>query len=90
MNEALTDHDHIDATHIEVTVSGGEVTLAGTVEDRAMKRLAEDCVEQIQGVQEVQNHIRIDRHDGRGTNPEGNGRIASIPPMPTGDRKPRA
>jgi osmotically-inducible protein OsmY len=90
VNEALTDHDHIDATHIEVTVSDGEVTLAGTVEDRAMKRLAEDCVEQIQGVREVQNHIRIHRHDGRSTSPEGNGRIASIPPMLTGDHKPRA
>lgn len=77
VNEALTDHDHVDATHIEVTVSDGEVTLGGMVEDRAMKRIAEDCVEQILGVREVQNHIRLHRQDGP-------------PPMPPGDRKPRA
>ena len=91
VNEALTDHDHIDATHIEVTVVNGDVTLSGTVEDRGMKRLAEDCVEQVLGVREVQNHLRLQRNDGRGTSPEGNGRIASTaPPMMSRDRKPRA
>ena len=90
VNEALTDHDHIDATHIEVTVAAGEVTLSGTVEDRATKRLAEDCVEQILGVKEVQNHIRLQRNVGRGTSPEGNSRIASTAPPAISDRKPRA
>jgi hypothetical protein len=88
VNEALTDHDHIDATRIEVHVVEGEVTLSGVVEDRTMKRLAEDCVEQISGVKEVQNHIRIQRHDGRGTGPES--RISGDVSAPIGDRKPRA
>ena len=89
VNEALTDHDCVDASHIEATVQNGEVTLTGVVEDRAMKRLAEDCVEQVSGVKEVQNHIRIQRHDGRTTSPEGNGRISGEhPALP--DRKPRA
>jgi hypothetical protein len=57
--EALTDDEHVDATNIEVAVSGGEVTLAGTVEDRRMKRLAEDCVERISGVTDVHNQLRI-------------------------------
>jgi hypothetical protein len=90
VNEVLTDHDHIDATHIEVTVFDGEVTLSGTVEERSMKRLAEDSVEQVAGVKEVQNHIRVQRHDGRATGPEGVARINGEPPALTGDRKPRA
>ena len=57
--EALTDDDGIDATHIAVTVHGGEVTLAGTVDERPMKRMAEDLVERISGVKDVQNLLRI-------------------------------
>lgn len=57
--EALTEDDRIDATHIEVSVKNGEVTLSGTVEDRQMKRLAEDRVEGLGGVKDVQNLIRI-------------------------------
>ncbi|HSR98486.1 MAG TPA: BON domain-containing protein [Kofleriaceae bacterium] len=90
VNEVLTDHDHIDASHIEVHVLAGEVTLSGVVEDRTMKRLAEDCVEQVAGVKEVQNHIRIQRHDGRSTAPEGHGKVNGDASPPVGDRKPRA
>jgi hypothetical protein len=61
--EALTDHDDIDATNVEVTVKSGEVSLTGVVEDRYMKRLAEDCVERVPGVRDVHNQLRI--RDGR-------------------------
>jgi osmotically-inducible protein OsmY len=57
--EALTDNDYIDATAIEVTVKDGEVTLAGTIPERYMKRLAEDCVEDISGVGDVQNQLKV-------------------------------
>jgi hypothetical protein len=57
--EALTDDDRVDATNIEVTVKNGEVTLSGTVEERQMKRSAEDCVEAIYGVRDIQNLIRV-------------------------------
>lgn len=57
--EALGDDDQIDATNLDVTVKNGEVTLAGTVDDRRMKRLAEDCVESLPGVKDVQNQIRV-------------------------------
>lgn len=57
--EALTDHGDIDASHIEISVKAGEVTLAGTVEDRRAKRLAEDCVEAVPGVKDVHNQLRI-------------------------------
>jgi hypothetical protein len=55
-----------------------------------MKRLAEDCVDQVSGVKEVQNHIRIQRHDGRSTGPDGYGQISGDVSPPVGDRKPRA
>jgi hypothetical protein len=57
--EALTDDDEVDATHIEVSVKNGEVMLAGTVDDREQKRLAEDCVERVRGVRDVHNQLRI-------------------------------
>lgn len=56
--EALTDDDRIDASNIEVSVKGGEVTLSGTVKERHMKRAAEELVEGISGVKDVQNQIR--------------------------------
>jgi hypothetical protein len=70
--EALLDDDRIDASNIEVKVSNGEVTLTGTVHDRPSKRLAEDVVEDLPGVQAVENRIRVQRAD------ESVGRDASI------------
>lgn len=57
--EALTEDHNIDATHIEVTVKNGEVVLSGTVEDRMQKRMAEDCLEQLSGIKDVQNQLRV-------------------------------
>jgi len=57
--ELLTDDDRIDASNIEITVKNGEVTLSGHVEDRHTKRLAEDLVENVLGVKDVQNQIRV-------------------------------
>jgi hypothetical protein len=57
--EALTLDDHVDATDIHITVRGGEVALSGTVPERYMKRLAEDIVEDVAGVRDVQNSIRV-------------------------------
>jgi osmotically-inducible protein OsmY len=57
--EALTDDGEVDASRIEVSVNGGEVLLTGAIEDRRMKRLAEDCVEAVPGVRDVHNQLRI-------------------------------
>jgi len=59
--EALTDDDRVDASNIEVSVKSGEVTLTGHVADRQQKRAAEDCVENVPGVKDVQNQIRTTR-----------------------------
>jgi hypothetical protein len=59
--EALMEDDTVDATAIEVTVENGEVVLAGSVIDRAQKRAAEDAIEHIFGIRDVQNLLRISR-----------------------------
>ncbi len=59
--EQLTRHPGVDASDIEITVRDGDVTLAGTVPERQMKRIAEDVVEDISGVTDVSNHLRVNR-----------------------------
>jgi hypothetical protein len=61
VNEALARHPELDATDIEVRVENGEVTLTGIVEDRGAKRLAEDIAEDVFGVDDVNNDLKI-RH----------------------------
>lgn len=59
VNERLSDDVRVDASEIEVTVQGREVTLTGTVRDRNEKRWAEDIVEAVAGVTHVQNNLRV-------------------------------
>jgi osmotically-inducible protein OsmY len=59
-HQALTDDPWVDASQVSVSVSGGEVTLSGTVENREAKHRAERCVEDIPGVRHVQNNLRVD------------------------------
>ena len=54
----LTDDPYVDASEVEVSVSGGEVTLSGTVDGRNARRRAEDVAEQVSGVSHVQNNLR--------------------------------
>lgn len=57
--EILTRHGDIDASEIEVQVQDGIVQLTGTVESRQVKRLAEDLIERINGVEDIRNELRI-------------------------------
>ena len=59
INHRLTDHDGIDASDIDVAVSGGEVTLSGTAGSRWEKRLAEDIAWQCDGVHDVHNRLTV-------------------------------
>ncbi|HEY6869705.1 MAG TPA: BON domain-containing protein [Novosphingobium sp.] len=60
VNDRLTDDHRLDARRISVRVTKGEVTLDGSVPNRASKRRAEDLAEAISGVRHVQNNLRID------------------------------
>lgn len=64
VHQRLTDDHHLDASEIEVTVSGREVTLNGTVETRNAKRHAEDCADAVSGVEHVQNNLRVRKSRG--------------------------
>jgi hypothetical protein len=57
--EALTEDELIDASNIEVAVQDCEVTLSGTVNSREQKRRAEDVIDEISGVRDVNNALRI-------------------------------
>ena len=59
LNDRLTAHGHIDATDIECRVVNGEVTLTGFVDSRAAKRAAEDIADDLYGVREVHNQLRV-------------------------------
>ncbi len=71
INDFLLDHDEIDASEIDVQVKDGEVTLTGTVSERNMKRMVEQEVENLAGVNEVVNQLRVKREDHQ--NKSGNG-----------------
>jgi osmotically-inducible protein OsmY len=64
INEKLTQHPDINAEEIEIKVQNGEVTLTGVVDDRQTKRMVEDIVEEISGVNELHNQLRVNRNRG--------------------------
>jgi hypothetical protein len=59
ISDALMAHGDIDASDIEVEVTDGQVTLSGSVDSRETKRAAEDLIEDVQGVADVQNSLRV-------------------------------
>jgi osmotically-inducible protein OsmY len=58
-HQHLTDDAWVDASDINISVSGGEVTLSGTVASREAKHRAERIVEELSGVAHVQNNLRV-------------------------------
>lgn len=62
LNERLTAHGLIDATDVDCQVVNGEVTLSGFVDSRAAKRAARDLAEDLYGVREVHNQLRVRSH----------------------------
>lgn len=64
VNDYLTWHGEIDATDIQVEVNDGLVTLKGEVNSRYEKRMAENISENVSGVWDVNNNLRINRQTG--------------------------
>ncbi len=58
--ESLSRNSEIDASEIDVSVAQGIVTLDGTVESRHIKRLAENIINDLSGVVDINNNLRID------------------------------
>lgn len=67
--DRLTSDPQVDASEIQVSVKDGEITLEGSVGERRMKRIAEDCAESVAGVNQVHNRLRVEE--------EGAGRTQS-------------
>ena len=57
--ERFCEHGQLDASDIDVQVQNGEVTIHGSVNDRWAKRMAEDVAENVFGVKEVHNQLRV-------------------------------
>jgi hypothetical protein len=87
VSDRLTDDWRVDATEIEVTVSGTEVTLTGTVTSREQRRRAEDIAESVSGVTHVQNNLRVKNQEqswsGSNTNQTSSGGMGTLG-SPTG------
>jgi HSP20 family molecular chaperone IbpA len=54
----------VDADEVEIEAANGVVTLSGRVPRRFEKRIVEEIAEQVFGVEEVRNHIRLARAAG--------------------------
>jgi osmotically-inducible protein OsmY len=67
VSDRLTDDPIVDASEIELTVSGGEVTLNGAVHSKTAKRRAEDVADSVTGVGHVQNNLRVSHMPQPGT-----------------------
>ena len=57
--DRLCDHPAVDASNINIEVSGTEVVLTGTVTSKDEKRRAEDIAEGVSGVRNVENRIKV-------------------------------
>jgi len=55
----LEEHQFVEASRIAVDAAGGAVTLDGIVENRYARERAEQLAREIQGVQSVENRIRV-------------------------------
>lgn len=55
----------VDASEVEVVVLKGEVTLTGTIADRHLKFQIEHLADQVMGVTEVHNQLRVKREGTR-------------------------
>lgn len=61
VSEVIARQGWIDASDVEVTVQNGEVRLSGTIDQRAHKRRIELMIEDLPGVEDVHNEIRVKR-----------------------------
>ncbi|MEA9355648.1 BON domain-containing protein [Bacteriovorax sp. PP10] len=64
--ETLARDPRIDASEIEVKVDNAMVTLSGTVDSREVKRAAEMIIENLSGVDDVKNDLKVKRSEEAG------------------------
>ncbi len=79
INDKLSDDWMVDASDVEVEVSGSEVTLKGNVNSKQAKRRAEDCVDAVSGVTHVQNNLRVHLNASINTTDTSSGKTKITP-----------
>ncbi len=87
--ERLTQAWDVDAEDIDVKVKDGEVTLSGSVMDRYQKRMAEDAVDGVPGVRDINNQLRAGmggERQGQMATPTGQYRQGSMGSTSSGTR----
>lgn len=62
VSDGLSEDSFLDASGIEVDVKDGDVTLNGVVDSRYSKHRAEDLAEDVTGVKNVQNNLRVEEN----------------------------
>jgi osmotically-inducible protein OsmY len=62
--EKLTDDPMIDASEINIEVTGQTVKLTGTVDDRSTKYEVEELIERCGGVKDIDNQLRVRSQGG--------------------------
>jgi hypothetical protein len=88
--DMLSDHEWIDASDVDVMVKDGEVTLTGLVQDRRTKRAIEDVTDDVRGVKEVHNQIRLRKETGASTNGDKNVQTTTTSTGVRTEKTPRA
>lgn len=74
-----------------MSVSNGEVTLTGTVQSRAEKFMAEETADDVSGVSDVHNQLRVRREMAQTTtSTQATGTGAGAPNEPGRGRNARA
>ena len=73
ISERMYANDAYDTSEVSVEVDNGVVTLDGTVDDRQTKYMIEEMVDNIPGVKDVDNRLRVNRGGGEQWQSEGSG-----------------
>lgn len=55
----LERNEDVDATEIKIAVEDGEVTLTGIVTKESQRVAAEEAIQDVEGVVEIHNHLRV-------------------------------
>ncbi len=61
--ERLYHTSEIDSSEVSVSVTEGKVVLDGTVNDRGMKYAMEDLIDNVPGVKDIDNRVRVSRDE---------------------------
>jgi hypothetical protein len=86
--DRLSDMD-MEVDEVEVKVSGGEVTLTGTIESGAARREIERVAETVPGVKDVNNQLRVKRDTGDGSESSTGDRQGTSSTMHSSSQQPR-